>query len=148
MAHLVQCHRLAQPVRGRLDDVEYLLAEGAHELLRVNGANAPDHAGREVLLDAVGRGRGRCAQEPRFELQAMGVVVGPLPGGHDPFAGGDRCCVPHHRDEITMPARLGAQDAESVLLIVVGDALDQAGEHLLIGSNLLCRHDPVARASC
>jgi hypothetical protein len=31
---------LAQSVRGRLDDVEYLLAEGAHEFLRVNRANA------------------------------------------------------------------------------------------------------------
>jgi hypothetical protein len=30
----------------RLDDVEYLLAEGAHELLGINGANTPDHAGR------------------------------------------------------------------------------------------------------
>ena len=42
----------------------------AHELLGVNWANAPDHARREVLLDAVGRGRGRCAQETRFKLLA------------------------------------------------------------------------------
>ena len=69
---------LAQPVRGGLDDVEHLLAKGAHELLGVNRANTPDHAGREVLLDAVGRSRGRCAQEPRFELLAVGAVVDPF----------------------------------------------------------------------
>ena len=55
---------LAQPVRRRLDDVEHLLAEGAHELLGVDRTDAPDHAGREVLLDAIGRSRRRCAQEP------------------------------------------------------------------------------------
>src|SRR5438309_9559726 len=38
----------------RLDDVDHLLAEGAHELLGIDWADAPDHAGREVLLDAVG----------------------------------------------------------------------------------------------
>ena len=69
---------LAQPVRCCLDDVEYLLAKGAHELLCVNRANTPDHAGREVLLDAVGRGRGRCAQKARFELLAVGAVVDPF----------------------------------------------------------------------
>ncbi len=69
---------LAQPVRGCLDDVEYLLAKGAHELLCVNRANALDHARREVLLDAVGGGRGRCAQEARFELLAVSAVVDPF----------------------------------------------------------------------
>jgi hypothetical protein len=69
---------LAQLVWGRLDDVEHLLAKGAHELLCVNRANTPDHAGREVLLDAVGRGRGRCAQEPRLELLAVCPIVDPF----------------------------------------------------------------------
>jgi len=48
------------------------------ELLRVGRADAPDHAGREVLLNAVGRGRGRCAQEPRLELLAVGSIVDPF----------------------------------------------------------------------
>src|SRR6185312_11904986 len=55
-------------VRCRLDNIEHLLAEDAQELLGVGRTNAADHAGREVLLDAVGRGRGRCPQEPRLEL--------------------------------------------------------------------------------
>ena len=65
-------------VRRRLNNVEHLLAEGAQELLGVGRANAPDHAGREVLLDAVGRGRGRCAQEPRLELLAVCSIVDPF----------------------------------------------------------------------
>jgi hypothetical protein len=69
---------LAQPVRRRLDHVEHLLAEGAQELLGVGRADAPDHAGREVLFDAVGRGRGRCAQEPRLELLAVCPIVDPF----------------------------------------------------------------------
>src|SRR6266581_332841 len=39
---------LAQSVGRRLDDVEYLLAKGAHELLGINGANTPDHSMRFV----------------------------------------------------------------------------------------------------
>ena len=122
---------LAQSVRRRLDDVEHLLAEGAHELLGVNRANAPDHAGREVLLDAVGRSRGRCAQEPRFELLAVGAVVDPFARGRDPLTGRDGRGMADHRHEVTMPARLGPQNAEAVLGIVVGDALDEARQHFL-----------------
>ena len=59
-----------QTIRRRLDDVEYLLAESAHELLRINRPHAPDHAGREVLLDPVGRGRGRC---PRLSEQHLDI---------------------------------------------------------------------------
>jgi hypothetical protein len=43
-----------QPVRCRLDDVEHLVANGAHQFLGVNRANASDHAGREIFFDAVG----------------------------------------------------------------------------------------------
>jgi hypothetical protein len=47
------------PTRRRsLDHVEHLFAEGAHELFRIGGANAPNHPGREVFLEALGRRRG------------------------------------------------------------------------------------------
>jgi hypothetical protein len=36
-----------------------------------------------------------------------------------------------HGHHIAMPARLGAQNAEAVLVIVVGDALDEARQNLL-----------------
>ena len=122
---------LTQSVRHRLDNVEHLLAEGAHELLGINRANAPDHAGREVLLDAVSRGRGRRAQEPGFELLAMGAVVDPFARGGDPLAGRNSCGMADHGHDITMPSRFGPQNAEAVLGVVVGDALDEAGQHFL-----------------
>ena len=77
-AHRPDTVDLAQPVRRGLDNVEYLVAKRPHELLCVNRANASDHARREVLLDAVGRGRGRCAQKTSFELLAVGAVVDPF----------------------------------------------------------------------
>jgi hypothetical protein len=73
-----------QPVGRRLNNVEHLLAEGAQELLGVGRADArimPDERYFSMPLDAVGRGRGRCAQKPRLEL----LVVGP-PLTHSPDA--------------------------------------------------------------
>ena len=51
----------------------------------------------------------------------------------------------HDRDQVTMPPRLGAKDAEAALRVVEGDALDEAGEDLAIrGPGLppgAARHD-------
>src|ERR1700737_4195574 len=44
---------LAQALGLRLDRVEHLLAESAHELFRIDWTNAADHPGAEVFLDAV-----------------------------------------------------------------------------------------------
>ncbi len=38
---------------------------------------------------------------------------------------------PDHGHHIAVPTRLGAQNAEAILGIVVGDALDEAGQHFL-----------------
>ena len=46
-----------------------------------------DHSGREVLLDAVRRGRRRCPQEPCFELLAVGAVIHPITRRRDPLTG-------------------------------------------------------------
>jgi hypothetical protein len=37
----------------------------------------------------------------------------------------------NHGHDITMAARFGAQNAEAVLGVMVGDALDEAGQHFL-----------------
>jgi hypothetical protein len=37
----------------------------------------------------------------------------------------------NHGHDITMPARLGAQNAKAVLCVVVGDALYEARQHFL-----------------
>ena len=38
-----------------------------------------------------------------------------------------------HRDEITLAARLHPQDAEAAVLVVKGDALEEAGEVVGLG---------------
>ena len=63
----------------------------------------------------------RGAQEPRFELLAVGAVVDPFARRRDPLAGRNGCGMAHHRYDITMAARLGAQNAEAVLGVVIGD---------------------------
>jgi hypothetical protein len=45
----------APPARLLLDDVEHGIAEGAHQLLRVDRPDAADHAGAEILLNPFGR---------------------------------------------------------------------------------------------
>src|SRR5206468_3019414 len=93
----------------------------------------PDHAGRKVLLDAVGRSRRQRAQEPRLELLAMGAIVDPFACGRDPLTGGNGRGMADNCYDITMPTRLGSKNAEAVLSVVIGDALDEAGQHSLRG---------------
>ncbi len=130
-AHLANTGHLAQTIGFGLDDVEHLLAERLDHLLGVDGANAADHAGAKILLDAVdGRWRGG-AHEAGLELLTVGAVVDPFARRGDPFAGGDGGGVPHHRDQIAVAARLDAENAEAVVAIVVGDALDKARQHFM-----------------
>jgi len=39
--------------------------------------------------------------------------------------------VADHGHDVTIPARLGAQNAEAVLGVMVGNPLDKAGQHFL-----------------
>ena len=87
--------------------------------------------GAEILLDAVDRRRRRGAHEARLELLAMGAVVDPFARRGDPLAGGDRGGVADDGDQFAMTARLDAQNAEAVLGVVEGDALDEAGQNFL-----------------
>src|SRR5262249_45635702 len=129
-------------IRCGLDDFEHFLAKGANELLGVDRSNASDHAGRKVFFDAVGRSRRRCAQEPRPELLPVGAVVDPFAGGRDPLASGNGGGMPNHGHDVTMPARLSAHDAKTVLSVVVGYSLDEACQHLAVGWLGLDIHEP------
>src|SRR5215467_2744905 len=122
---------LAQPIWCGFYDFEHLLAKGANELFGVDRPHAPDHAGREVFFDAVVRSWRRCAQEPRLELLAVGAVVNPCARGRDPLAGGNGCGIANHGDDVTTPARPGAQNAKTILGVVVGHSLDEACQHFL-----------------
>jgi hypothetical protein len=130
-AHRPDAGHLAQAIWLTLDDIEHPLAESLDELPGVDRADAADHAGGEILLDAFGRCRSRAAQKAGLELLAMGAVVDPFARGGDPLAGRDRGGVPDGGHEITVPARLDTQNAEAVLGIMVGDALDETRQHLL-----------------
>ena len=61
--------------------------------------------------------------------------------------------MPDDRDQIAMPARLDAQDAEAVVAIVVGDAFNQTGEDFtvrrirLIGWSGACQRSSSGGAS-
>jgi hypothetical protein len=81
---------LSEPRWLALDDVEDCLAERPHQPSGVDGADVPDHARAEVLLDSLGRGRRRCAQESRFELRSVRPVVDPDARCLNEFAGIDR----------------------------------------------------------
>src|SRR5262249_10123165 len=80
----------------------------------------------------VGRSWRRGAQEARFELLAVGAVVDPFAGGGDPLARRNGCGMANHGHDVTMPARAGAQNAKTILCVVVGDALDDARQHFLV----------------
>ena len=92
---------------------------------------AADHAGGEVLLDAIGRSWGRGAQEPRFELLAVGAVVDPSAGGRDPLASRNGCSMANNGYDVTMSARPGAKNAKTILGVVVGYSLDEARQNFL-----------------
>src|ERR1700687_2150536 len=68
--------------------------------------------------------------EARRELLAMGLVVDPFARRCDPLAGGDHRGVADDGDQFAVAARLDAQDAQAVLGVVEGDALDKACQNL------------------
>jgi hypothetical protein len=116
---------LPQAVGLRLDDVEHLLPEGAQQFLRIDRANAADHARGKVLLDAFDRSGYGGPEEPGLELPAMGAVVHPVAGTRNPLAGGNDRGMPDDGDQLAVASRLDPDDAEAVLGVLVGDAFDQ-----------------------
>ncbi len=68
-----------------------------------------------------------------FELLTVGAVVDPVAGRCNPLAGRDRGGMADQGDQLAAAAGLNADDAKAILGVLVGDALDQSGEHLTIG---------------
>jgi hypothetical protein len=60
----------------------------------------------------------------------MGTVIDPFARCGNPLAGRDHSGMPDHRDEFAVTACFDPQNAETVLLIVVRDTLDEARQHL------------------
>ena len=121
---------LAQAVRLLLDQVEHRFAEGAHQLLGVDGPMPrimPEPRYFSMPSSVVGARR---LQEGGPELQAVGAVVHPHAGRADELARRDQGGVADHGGEVALAAHLDAQHAEAGLGVVEGDPLDQARQDL------------------
>ena len=127
--HLADARHLPQPLGRLLDHREHLRPEGHHQLAGIDGANAADHAGAEVFLDALGGGGWGGAQKGGLELLAVLPAVHPGATHGDPFTGADLGGVAHHCHQITVPPGLDPQHAEAALGVVEGDPLNRAGQH-------------------
>jgi hypothetical protein len=71
-------------------------------------------------------------KEAGLELLAMGAVVRPVAGGRNPLASGDHGGVANDGDEIAVTTCLDPNDAKAVVGILIGDALNQSGQHFPI----------------
>jgi hypothetical protein len=61
----------------------------------------------------------------------MGALVDPFARSGDPLTRCDGCRMAYHGYNITVATRLGAQDTETIIGVVVSDALDEAGQDFL-----------------
>jgi hypothetical protein len=72
--------------------------------------------------------------------------------GLNVFAGGHRGCCAQQRDEFVIPFNFDAQDAEAVIRIVKGDALNQTRQRLprtcIIRSAISAKHYLTNLALC
>ena len=126
-----------------LDGVEHGRTERLHQLLGIDRADALDHAGAEIALDALQRGRRCSLEEGGLELQPVRAVVDPDARGLDELAGADRGGGADHGHQVTLAARLDPQHAKAVLGVVVGHPLDQATECLALSGRSRAHPDKI-----
>jgi hypothetical protein len=109
------------------DDIENGIAEGTYQLPGVDRPDTADHPGTEIFLDALGRRRWCRLEERSSELDAVGAVVDPDSARLDELTGRDHRSMTENGDQVALAAGFDAQDAEPVLFVVEGDALDEPG---------------------
>jgi hypothetical protein len=81
-------------------------------------------------IDSVRRWR-RGAHESRLELLAMGMVVDPFAGCGDPLAGGNGRGMSDDRYQVAVTPCLDPENAETVVVIMESNSLDETGENFL-----------------
>ena len=82
---------ILQPGRLFFNDVKNTLAKLVHQLLRINGTDAFNHAAAQIFLDALFRSRRRAVEHLGPELLAIFLVLHPSPLSRDPFSCTDGC---------------------------------------------------------
>ena len=75
----------------------------------------------------------------------MSPVVKPIARCSDPLASGYSGGVTNHSDKFAVATGLHPDDTKAILRVVIGDALDHAGEHLPIRRFRLRLHDVPCR---
>ena len=112
----------SQPLWRLFDDIEDRFTECLHQPLRKVRPNALDHPRAEVALDTLKGGRRGHLQEQGAELHAVFPVPLPVPTGLHVFTAMNVGCRTQYRHQITMPAHLYAEDAETRFRTVECDA--------------------------
>ena len=95
---------LTQAARFLLDDVEHGFAEGANQLPRVDRPDTADHAGAEIFLDPLDRGRRRGFEERRPELDAARAIVDPGPARLHELTGRGHRSMAKDGDQVALAA--------------------------------------------
>src|SRR5215469_6061134 len=78
----------------------------------------------------------------------MRAIVDPAPARLDELAGRDHRRVTEHGDQVALTAGFDPQHAEAVLVVVEGDALDQAGQDLGRARRRCARHPGTMEIGC
>jgi hypothetical protein len=95
-----------------------------------------------ILLDPLnGRWRGSL-EERGLELDTVRAVVDPGSARLDELASRDHRGVAEDGDQVALAAGFDTLDAEAVLVVVEGDALDQTGQDLGRGARPGWPHHP------
>jgi hypothetical protein len=61
----------------------------------------------------------------------MGMVVDPFAGCSDPLTGRNGRGMPNDRYQLAVPSCLDPENAETVVIIMEGNSLDETGENFL-----------------
>ena len=61
----------------------------------------------------------------------MVVIIDPFARSSDPFSCRNDCRMSDNRQQVTITARLDAEDAETAISIMKCDPLDQTGQNFL-----------------
>ena len=110
-----------------INDVEYPIPKFLDQLFGIGWPDTFDQSTSQILFDSFFGCRFAGFDKLRFELHAVIAVLHPFAFSGEPFAGGYRCCIADHRNQIPTPFDLNSHHAKSCFLVVISDPLDESG---------------------